>query len=153
MEAVAENPGPSSPPPLPAATTGQSVAPRRKWVAPLTLLLIAAGLTYVYFVDPTSKRSIPCAFYEVTGLHCPGCGSTRAAHALVHGRLFAAIGYNPLAAIVLPVVAIRALLTIVRPRQATKMLPAAWVYAIFALVMAYWIGRNIPVYPFTLLAP
>lgn len=153
MDVVADNPGPSSPPPLPDATTGPSVVRRRWWVAPLTLLLIAAGLTYVYFVDPTSKRAIPCAFHEVTGWYCPGCGSTRAAHALVHGHLLQAIGYNPLAAIVLPIVAIRAILTMVRPRQTKKMLPAAWVYVIFALVMAYWIGRNIPVYPFTLLAP
>lgn len=146
MDVATNHPVAATPPPLP-------VKAKRWWVAPLTLLLIAAGLTYVYFVDPTSKVSIPCVFYEVTGWHCPGCGSTRAAHALVHGHLLQAIGHNPLAAIVLPIVAIRTILTMVRPRPRTKMLPAAWVYAIFALVMAYWIGRNIPVYPFTLLAP
>lgn len=153
MAVVADHPGPASPPPLPAATTDSPVPARRRWIAPITLLLLAAGLVYVYFVDTASRWTIPCVFYELTGLHCPGCGSTRAAHALVHGRPLQAIGHNPLAAIVLPIVAIRAVLTMIRPRPTRRMLPAGWVYAIFALVMAYWIARNIPAYPFTLLAP
>jgi hypothetical protein len=135
------------PPALPGA------AKRRPWLALLLLSGVVAGLAYVYFVDPTSSRSLPCAFYEMSGFHCPGCGSTRAAHALVHGRVIAAIGYNPLAAVVVPVIAIRALVLLLRPRPQTRMMSATWVYTIFGLIVAYGILRNIPAWPFTLLAP
>ena len=38
-----------------------------------------------------------CPIYELTGLYCPGCGSGRAARALLRGDLAAAFGHNLLA--------------------------------------------------------
>ena len=38
-----------------------------------------------------------CPFYELTGLYCPGCGSGRAARALLRGDLGACLGHNLLA--------------------------------------------------------
>lgn len=38
--------------------------------------------------------SIPCVFYEVTGLKCPGCGITRMLVALAHGDIAAAFKHN-----------------------------------------------------------
>lgn len=51
-------------------------------------------------------RAVPsgpdlCLVHRLTGYWCPLCGGTRAAHALVHGDLHAAIGYNPFALLVL----------------------------------------------------
>jgi hypothetical protein len=40
-----------------------------------------------------------CPFRAITGIPCPTCGSTHAAIALMHGRLGAALGANPLAAL------------------------------------------------------
>ena len=40
-----------------------------------------------------------CTFRRLTGLPCPTCGSTHAAVALLHGRLFAALAANPLVTI------------------------------------------------------
>ena len=37
---------------------------------------------------------IPCVFYEVTGLHCPGCGNTRAVEALIHLDIPGALACN-----------------------------------------------------------
>jgi len=36
----------------------------------------------------------PCLFHRLTGLSCPGCGMQRFVHALTHGRLAEAVGYN-----------------------------------------------------------
>ena len=36
-----------------------------------------------------------------TGLYCPGCGSTRALYALLHGRPGEALAMNPLLLVVL----------------------------------------------------
>ncbi len=38
-----------------------------------------------------------CPIYELTGLYCPGCGSGRAARALLRGDLWACLGHNLLA--------------------------------------------------------
>lgn len=42
------------------------------------------------------EGGIPCLFHEFTGLYCPGCGGTRAAIALLHGRLITSFLYHPL---------------------------------------------------------
>ena len=39
-----------------------------------------------------------CPFHALTGVPCPGCGTTRAALALARGDVPAAFGWNPLAA-------------------------------------------------------
>lgn len=76
-----------------------------------TLIIIAvalAVLAVVYFVfDPTSTRLFPkCAFYSLTGFKCPGCGSQRAIHALLHADVLAAIRYNALLVFSLPFIAL-----------------------------------------------
>jgi hypothetical protein len=39
-----------------------------------------------------------CPFRSLTGIPCPSCGTTRAAMALLHGDIVAALTLNPLAA-------------------------------------------------------
>lgn len=41
-----------------------------------------------------------CPTYTLTGIPCPGCGSTRATLALLHGDILQALWYNPLAILV-----------------------------------------------------
>ena len=49
---------------------------------------------------------LKCAFKQTTGLYCAGCGSTRAAHALVHFDVSTAFRKNPLLVILLPLLAV-----------------------------------------------
>ena len=50
-------------------------------------------------VLPVLARFAPvCPFHALTGVPCPGCGSTRAVLALFRGDVAAAFGFNPLAA-------------------------------------------------------
>ena len=35
-----------------------------------------------------------CLFHRLTGLECPGCGMTRAFHALTHGHVSEALSFN-----------------------------------------------------------
>jgi hypothetical protein len=108
--------------------------------------IAAAGIT-LYFVNPAEQRCLPpCTFYYMTGLYCPGCGTTRAVHQLLHGHLAAAMALNPLMLASLPVMAV----LLVRPRFAAK----PWVaWTAFVVVVAFGILRNIPCQPFLILAP
>lgn len=74
--------------------------------------VIAAALLFLFFVDPLEAAWFPrCPFLALTGRECPGCGSSRAIHALLHGRVCAAVGLNPLATLLLPYAAVLGWLT------------------------------------------
>ena len=67
----------------------------------LALLLALGALSAVAiapFLPWLAPLAPPCPFHAITGVPCPGCGSTRAALALARGDVFAAFGWNPLAA-------------------------------------------------------
>ena len=40
--------------------------------------------------------SLPCLFYKITHLYCPGCGGTRSVHSLLDGHLISSARYNPI---------------------------------------------------------
>ena len=65
-------------------------------------MLIVGGVI-LYCVNPIGQPLMPkCVLHELTGLSCPGCGFQRAMHALLHGRLLEAIGYNVFLVVALP---------------------------------------------------
>ena len=51
---------------------------------------------------PRSSPGLPdlCPLHRITGLWCPLCGGTRATRELIHGDVWAALGYNPFALVV-----------------------------------------------------
>ena len=55
---------------------------------------------------PRSSPGLPdlCPLHRTTGLWCPLCGGTRATRELMHGDLWAAMGYNPFALVLEAVV-------------------------------------------------
>ena len=96
-----------------------------------------------------------CMFQAFTGWYCIGCGMTRALHALVHGDVARAFSMNPLA---MSMLAISPLLLgwrlgwqprWMRPLIAVVSGPRFWL----VLLPVYWVARNLPWFPFTLLAP
>ena len=120
---------------------------RRRATLGLAGLVVAGVLVALYCYDPAGTSVFPtCPFHYLTGLHCPGCGTLRATHNLLHGRLAAAMSLNPLMVVSIPVLGL-------------MLLNPAWVYrrwvpwAVFFVLVAYGIARNIPVWPFILLAP
>lgn len=57
------------------------------------VLFILCGFIYSAFFS-AFQVGIPCVFYEITGLKCPGCGITRGMVALLHFDFYNAICYN-----------------------------------------------------------
>ena len=125
---------------------------RRSTVAGIWLLLIA-GSIYLYVFEPGRSGFFPpCMFRALTGFTCPGCGTTRALHQIVHGHLFAAFMLNPLLLIALPFLVYAFLRYSAIVMQgcvpAKNSLHPRYIYAIFFVVTSFWIFRNTPFYPF-----
>jgi hypothetical protein len=125
---------------------------RRSSVIAIWSLLIA-GATYLFVFEPGMSGFFPvCLFRLLTGLTCPGCGSTRAMHQLLHGHVLAAFMLNPLFLIAIPFLLfalLRYSVAVMRgriPRQ--NVLPASVIYALFFVIVSFWIFRNTPFYPF-----
>ena len=47
-----------------------------------------------------------CLFTRLSGIHCPGCGMTRACMHIIHLDIVPALNYNKLAFVVLPIMCI-----------------------------------------------
>jgi hypothetical protein len=120
-------------------------------VASLALLLAVV----VYYVEPAEAAWLPrCPLHWLTGWHCPGCGSTRAAHALLHGDLRAALGYNALVVGGAPLAAVFCIWGRWRlgPNWAS-LVRLRWIVLVIATLALFGVLRNVPVYPLNLLAP
>ena len=126
---------------------------------------IAAALTVVgavclllFVLDPARCVFYPrCAFHVLTGLYCPGCGSLRALHQLLHGHVLAALGLNPLMVLSLPLVAYALAGHALRWMGWSVLRPLPvrpWMgWAAVAAVVLFSVLRNLPAWPFCLLAP
>lgn len=138
-------------------------APHRGWVRAALVLFAAAGLggvAYLVAAEPPTQASYypKCTLYQYTHLHCPGCGTGRAAHFALNGRLLTAAGYNPFAIVLLPIVAFAVARSAVRwvrgrPTRSVRPIWSGWILALAIALTVYGIARNLPWYPFTLLAP
>ena len=131
---------------------------RRRIVTAVVVLLVAAACGVVYCFPPTEYAFYPrCFFHDLTGLHCPGCGGTRCAFALLHGDVSQAAAYNVLVLLYLPylvVVAFNNGWRAVFGRPLIRRTMPAWtIMATAVLVVLFCILRNLPFAPFTLLAP
>lgn len=116
-----------------------------------------AGAVYLFFHDPHSYP-LPCVFNLVTGLYCPGCGTGRASYSILHGRFVDAFCYNPLMMILLPLIGLYIAArtvdwVITGGNHIDKKINMKFLTGVLVVVLIYGVLRNIPVFPFTLLAP
>lgn len=106
------------------------------------------------FVDPRTARFAPvCPLHFTTGLHCPGCGTGRALHALVHGDVSRALRLNALAVAAIPVFLALALRAALRPGKPLPVPPPWLRLALYALLAFFLVARNLPFEPFASWAP
>lgn len=125
-------------------------APGREVVRLLGVTAAAVGAAAVLAtVDPNESGHYPtCPFLAVSGWWCPGCGSLRATHALLHGDVVTAVERNPLAVVLLPLVVVAWVAWVLRVLGRTTWhptrVPAAAVWGLLGVVLVYWVARNVP---------
>ena len=123
-----------------------------------TFLRLLVGILAPFFVLLVCRwllrgGGLYCVFREVTGLYCPGCGSGRAALALLRGDVGAAFRHNPLVFLLgLPCGGLLAweYLRFVFPGLKLKkpVLPKWTGETALILLLAFWILRNLPGWEF-----
>lgn len=123
--------------------------------AAVTALAVGAVSTLAV-VDPNRPGHYPtCPFLFLTGAWCPGCGSLRAVHDLAHGDLPGALARNPLTVLLVGYLVFVWSCWLARLTGRTAphptQLPAALVWSLLAVVVAFWVLRNVP--GWTLLSP
>ncbi|MPY86322.1 MAG: DUF2752 domain-containing protein [Luteitalea sp.] len=120
--------------------------PPAVWV--MAAVLVVSAATVLYFLDPRTTSFYPqCPFFALTGFLCPGCGTTRALHALLHGHLTEAFALNPLLFVVPGLIVLMQRLPHwgLDGRHALHLRNASS-WTLLALVLSFWIGRNLPTY-------
>ncbi len=135
----------------------------RRWRARILLVLaigmgLPLGVTILLAFPPTRySLTPPCYLHFLTGLHCPGCGMTRCAYALLTGDLPQAFAFNAMFVVFVPLIMwvfaqiVISVWTGKSPRYGAW---PAWVLINAAvLLFVFGIVRNIPCEPFSYLAP
>jgi hypothetical protein len=133
----------------------------RRQVGTLVLVtgVLALGGLVFYLADPAaSKLFWNCPFHWLTGWYCPGCGTQRALHALLHGRFKEAIFLNALGVFVVLPWGIWAYVSFSLRALGWTRVPdirfnERWLAAFAVLVVLFGVIRNLPFPPFTWLAP
>lgn len=114
-------------------------------------ILAAAGamaLAALFVFDPERSGFFPsCPFLQLTGWKCPGCGSQRAVHALLHGELVAAFGFNALLVVSIPYLLAGGWLEWFGGREKYPDFSRRWfgpqaAKVWLVLVLLWWAGRN-----------
>jgi len=130
---------------------------KRMKAAALAAAVAAAACTLYLFEPGSCGLFPPCPFHALTGFYCPGCGSTRALHQLMHGNLSAALGLNPLMVMALPFM-LYALVSYLGESLISRPLPRLFIpspliWALLVIIVLYGAARNIPYCPFIPAAP
>ena len=127
-----------------------------KYVA-IAFGIIGLGIFY-FFINPKEVIFLPeCPLHATTGIYCPGCGSQRATHQLLNFNIFGALQQNVLYLISLLVLGYHLIVTgintIFKKQLYNYIYHPKTPLVILVFIIIFWILRNIPYYPFNLLAP
>ena len=104
----------------------------------ISIILLLGGI-YLIIVRKIGK-GIPCIFFKLTGLQCPGCGMTRAMVEIGKGNFRAAFQYNVLSLTVFPVLCIYMLFRLVHTEMNKGKEFYIWEYVVLIVLFLITIG-------------
>lgn len=112
-------------------------------------IVFVSSLALLYGFNPNTTVWMPrCPFHEITGLECPGCGTLRAIHEVLHGNLSALWLYNPYLIIIVPYIGIVFYASCIKRRslfgELGIYLTSKYAVALIACcTLLWWIVRNL----------
>lgn len=134
---------------------------RKKRIRLILVTLMFLGFLYYFFQFNPSRNEgafLRCPSNLIFGINCPGCGSQRALHYLLHFDFFNALRNNVLFVIGFPFVLYFLLISFFNKWNGTKKtIPFITnkyvIIGLLIVIVLFGILRNIPIYPFTILSP
>ena len=114
----------------------------------IVLIIIAAFFAiYIYAkFDPETTFFPKCPFFWATGLKCPGCGSQRALHQLLHLRFGSAFQYNACLVVFIPIILFLLIADALRykyPKLYFASRNPVLSRSIPVVILLWWILRNV----------
>ena len=110
---------------------------RRLAVPASMLLFLVVGVALFFLFDPIETWFFPrCPFFKLTGLKCPGCGTARAFHAMLHCRFAEALRFNAM----LPAMLALLVYCLIYPQHAQR---SVFVWILLVPIVVWWIVRNV----------
>ena len=111
---------------------------RRRFAARAGLVILLAVVIATFFLfDPSETRYFPrCPVFALTGLKCPGCGTSRALHAVLHYRFAEVWRFNA----ALPALLVLIVYCVIFPSCAQR---PAIIWLVIAFVITWGVARNI----------
>ena len=113
--------------------------------------IIIALLIIYQLYDPGEIKYFPkCLFLQITGFKCTGCGSQRAIHHLLNFQIVSAMQDNLLVVMSIPYIILGFIFDFVKNpsdkvlRWRSRLYGVKAIYVVLALVLSFWILRNIP---------
>ena len=112
-------------------------------------VMVTLVLVFLVLVNPATSVFAPkCMFKYLTGYDCPACGIQRAIHTLLNGDVVTALRYNYFLLISIPYFWAVAITTFCKSEIVSKMSYYVQhpkiVKVVLALIILWWIMRNIP---------
>ncbi|MDD4632117.1 MAG: DUF2752 domain-containing protein [Proteiniphilum sp.] len=111
--------------------------------------LLVAALFLFYRFDPETQPLFPkCPFLMATGYQCPGCGSQRAVHSLLHANIGSALKQNAFMVLAIPYIFLGIYLQYLGGRLRhpglERIFYGRWsAVVLLVVIIAYWILRNL----------
>jgi hypothetical protein len=134
---------------LPPSPTPRSRIARPAYAAALIATATATLSALLVRFPPDRYAFYPrCPVATYLHLQCPGCGTTRALSALLHGHLAQALQLNPLTTLLIPILVLYVARHLWQQRHRTIFTwldpPAYATYTLLAIAAIFTIARNLP---------
>ena len=113
-----------------------AVRSKRHLLIMVGIIVAVVGSCLLYFFNPETTAQYPrCPFYALTGLKCPGCGTLRGLHALMHFRFIDAWRVNPAMVVSIPLI----ISLLISPKLCKNVIVGK---VIVTVVLIWWVARN-----------
>ncbi len=128
-------------------------------IAAIIFPIILLCFYYTYY-DPAENTWVnQCTIHTFTGLDCPGCGGQRSLQLLLHRHFLDALRYNALFVLGIPVIAylyyiiIQVYILGNQKYLTSPFFSSQFAFIFLGVLVLFFILRNIPIVPFSYLAP